>query len=118
MEFNSSSAVSRFGDMARFFGEETEGLSLREQADLSLRAVKRLLVDLDVARSFTSDQVDAAEIPTMAKMAVIGAYGEKLSMEEIRNYPEGGAIQSPNIRKATYEDAVKLYHKSLEGWTL
>jgi alcohol dehydrogenase class IV len=118
MEFNAPAAASRFADMARFFGEDTTGLSIREQANLSVRAVKMLLADLNVPTSFTSDQVDTSKIPLMAKMALVGAYGEKLTTKELEEYPTLGYIKSPNIRKATYTDAVRLYEKSMEGWTI
>ena len=117
MEFNLPAAIPQLCRMARFAGIADTGRP-RQQAEAMVRAVKELLIDLRFPKRFTAEQVDREKIPLMAAMAVQEVYGEKKDPRELLPIAPDTPVRSTNIRKATYRDAVELYERSLEGWTL
>ncbi len=117
MAWNTPAAPERFAVMAQQFGAAQPGSPLQEQADRAVQAVRHLLADLDCPRRFTPDQVDPEAIPTLARMAF--ARGSKLqSPADLLKVDTTGYVNSPNIRRARYDDVVKLYQHSLQGWDL
>lgn len=118
MEFNRSAAVERFSAMAEAMGVPRGTLPAGTHAEAAVREVKRLLADLDFPRRFDSQQVDRGAIPKMARM-VYARYSERLlSEEELERIPVDGYAPSPNVRKASYQDLISLYEKTLEGWEI
>lgn len=117
MEFNLPAAVGRLSRMARAAGVCAGGPPRRE-AEAMVRAVKELLLDLRFPTRFTEEQVDRRKIPLMAAMAASGVYGEKTDPKDLPAIPPETPVRSTNIRQATYQDVVRLYERSLEGWTL
>jgi alcohol dehydrogenase class IV len=118
MEFNLPSALDRFEMMAPYLGVNTAGKTPIEIGESAIYQVKRLLADLNFPRKFSEDVVDRSYIPVMAKMVFTRRKEENMTMEELHNLNVSGYGPNPNIRKAAYDDIVKLYELSLQGWEL
>lgn len=91
MEYNLPADPKKFIQIARAFGENTEGRPEIEAARLSVKAIKGLLDDLGISYRLGHYGIPREEIPGLAKAAI-------------------GAVRliSNNPRKATEEDVVKL----------
>jgi len=72
MEFNLLANPVKFIEIARAFGEKTDGLPETEAARLSVKAVKGLLDDLGISYRLSSYNIPKEEIPALAK-ATVGA---------------------------------------------
>lgn len=117
MAWNTCAAPERFATMARLFGTTQPGATLDEQAAGAVQGVKQLLADLDCPRMFSPQQVNRDAIPTMARLAF--ARGTVLTgAPDLDKISIDGYVNSPNIRRARYDDVVRLYEQTLEGWTL
>jgi alcohol dehydrogenase len=91
MEFNLLAVTQKFIQIARAFGENTDGLPEVEAARLSVKAIKSLLNDLDISYKLSEYDVPREEIPALAK-AAIGA----------------ARLISNNPRKVTEQEVIKL----------
>jgi alcohol dehydrogenase len=91
MEYNLPANPQKFIQIARAFGENTDGLPGIEAARLSVKAIKSLLDDLDISYKLSQYNIPREEIPGLAK-AAIGA----------------ARLISNNPRKATEKDVIKL----------
>jgi alcohol dehydrogenase class IV len=91
MEYNLPADPQKFIQIARAFGENTEGLPEIEAALLSVKAIKSLLDDLGISYRLGYYGIPREEIPGLAKAAI-------------------GAVRliSNNPRKATEEDVIRL----------
>lgn len=118
MEFNLSAAVERFSAMAEAMGVSRGSLPLRVHAEAAVSQVKSLLADLDFPRRFEPEQVDRNAIPRLVRMAYAQASQRYLSDKELEQISVDGYAPSPNIRKATYQELISLYEKTLQGWTI
>lgn len=117
MAWNASAALERFATMARIFGTASAGANLDERASSAVRGIKQLLADLDCPRKFTAEQLDKSAIPTMARLCF--ARGTVINNPaELEKISVDGYVNSPNIRRARFDDLVRLYEQSLEGWAL
>jgi alcohol dehydrogenase class IV len=67
MEFNLMGNLRKFADIANIFGQNTEGLSERQAARLSVEAVRELAEDLGVPSSLSVYGVKEEDIPGLAK---------------------------------------------------
>ncbi len=67
MEFNLMGNLPKFADIADIFGQNTEGLSERQAAQLSVEAVRELAEDLDVPSRLSVYGVKEEDIPGLAK---------------------------------------------------
>jgi alcohol dehydrogenase len=67
MEFNLMGNLPKFADIAGIFGENTEGLSDRQAARLSLDAVRELAEDLGVPSNLSAYGVKEEDIPGLAE---------------------------------------------------
>ena len=73
--FNLIACVDRFADMAEYFGENTDGLSKRDAADLALKAINKLATDVGIPANLVElgkrygKDVKASDIPTMTANA-------------------------------------------------
>jgi alcohol dehydrogenase class IV len=88
MEFNLLANPQKFIQIARAFGENTDGLSEGEAARLSVRAIKSLLSDLDISYKLSDYEVPREEIPALAKAAIgaarlIGNNPRKVTEKEV-----------------------------------
>ncbi len=63
MEFNLIGNLDKFAKIAWLMGERVEGLSLREQAQKSVEAVRRLSVDLNLRQRLGEIKIDETHIP-------------------------------------------------------
>ncbi|ARK28652.1 iron-containing alcohol dehydrogenase [Halalkalibacter krulwichiae] len=95
MEFNIIGNPEAFKEIAEIFGENTEGLSLYEAAELSVKAIKKLNQDAGIPAGFAEFGVT----------------------EEDLDYIAEGAIGSDNVlvnpRKPSLEDLKEIVRKSL-----
>lgn len=95
MEFNLVGNLEKFKEIAEIFGENTKGLTLREAAELSVKAVKKLNEDVGIPSGFGEYGVTEADLDYIAE----------------------GAIGSDNVlvnpRKSTIEDLKEIVRKSL-----
>ena len=91
MEYNLPANPQKFIQIARAFGENTDGLPEIEAARLSVKAIKSLLTDMDISYKLSQYNIPREEIPGLAKAAI-------------------GAVRliSNNPRKATEKDVIKL----------
>ena len=91
MEFNLLANPIKFTEIARAFGEKTDGLPEMEAARLSVKAIRSLLDDLGISYNLSNYNVPKDEIPALAKTAV-------------------GAVRliSNNPRKVTEKDVIKI----------
>jgi alcohol dehydrogenase class IV len=119
LEYNLQAVPDRIAAMAPFLGvPETTHWDTRTKAEQAVLQVKELLLDLDFPTRFTEEQVDRAKIPLMAKMVFVRRTAKNFTTEELEAMEVKGFGPNPNIRRATYSDLVKLYEKSLDGWTI
>ncbi len=105
MHFNLAAARSRFEALARVMGES--------EAEGAIAALKRLFVDLEFPKRYSTPPVERSAIPRMAILAMGGQFS--LHDAELR-YSSTTPVASANIRKATMGDLVRLYEKALDGW--
>ncbi|WP_047153930.1 iron-containing alcohol dehydrogenase [Aneurinibacillus tyrosinisolvens] len=97
MDFNVSTNLEKFKEIAIIMGENVDGLSQREAAQRAVHAVKQLVDDLDIP-------------------ATLGANKVNLSPEEIQvvaqeAFDSGVALANPKI--VTVEDLKKILEKAL-----
>ncbi|KIL37303.1 hypothetical protein SD71_00990 [Cohnella kolymensis] len=118
MEFNMPAALDRYVMMAPYLGVDSAGKNSIEIGEAVIYQVKKLLADLNFPRKFSEEVVDRKSIPIMAKMVFVRKLEKNLSLEELDKMELPLYGPNPNIRKATYDDFVKLYEKSFEGWEL
>ncbi len=67
MEFNLMGNLRKFADIANIFGQNTEGLSERQAARLSVEAVRELAEDLGVPSRLSAYGVKEEDIPGLAE---------------------------------------------------
>lgn len=91
MGYNLPANPQKFIQIARAFGENTDGLPEIEAARLSVKAIRSLLDDLDIAYRLGRYNIPREEIPSLAQTAM-------------------GAVRliSNNPRKATEKEVIKL----------
>ncbi|MCJ2164439.1 MULTISPECIES: iron-containing alcohol dehydrogenase [unclassified Pseudodesulfovibrio] len=74
-EFNLIAKVEEFAEMAEIMGENTDGLSPRDAAELALKAIRQLSVDVGIPETLTElgkrygKEVKASDIPIMTANA-------------------------------------------------
>lgn len=112
MEFNRPAALPRFARLAAAFGEGPGPEDAASTAAIS--RVKRLLADIGVPRRF--ETVDRARIPEMARMVFARNTSAQLDRAALARVDTSGYAPSPNVRRATYDDIVALYERSIVGW--
>lgn len=67
MEVNVMGNIEKFANIAKLLGENTEGLSLREQADLAIDAVAKLAKDLRIPSTLREVKVTEEMFETIVK---------------------------------------------------
>ncbi len=94
-EFNLISKLDRFADIAVALGENIEGLSLRDAADLGLEAIRTLSADVGIPADLTELGVKTQDLQIMAENAMKDACG----------------ITNP--RTPTLDDVIGIYKAAL-----
>ncbi len=67
MEFNLIGNLEKFADIARIFGEDNPGISVRKLAGLGVAAVRQLAEDLNVPQHLSAYGVKEEDIQTLAE---------------------------------------------------
>lgn len=95
MEYNLVGNLEKFKEIAEIFGELTEGITLREAAELSVKAIKQLNEDIGIPSGFAQFGITEDDLDFIAE----------------------GAINSDNVlvnpRKPSIEDLKEIVRKSL-----
>ena len=87
MEYNLPAFPEAFADIARWLGEEVEGLSVWEAAQRSVEAVQRLKADIGIPRALRDIGITEEQLPAIAQ----AAFGiERL----IRNNPRPLSVEA------------------------
>ncbi len=100
-EFNLIARLEKFATLAHLMGEDVEGLSDREAAEVCLAAIRTLSNDVGIAPNLTAlgkkygRKVDKADIPTMVGNAL------------------KDACVATNPRKATADDITKIFEAAM-----
>jgi alcohol dehydrogenase class IV len=97
MEYSSRGNPEKYGEIAAAMGERTDGLSVLEAARLSVTAVRKLALDL--------------EVPTLGGVGVDKSEFERLEPKMAEDALASGS-PSNNPRRASKEDIVALYEKA------
>ena len=92
MAYNLPGALEKFADIADAMGEVTDGLSVRDAAELAVEAVENLVEDCDVCVTLEDLEIPEEDFEDLAKVALTVA-------RPLENNP----------RKVTLEDAVEIY---------
>ncbi len=98
MEFNKPACEEKLARMALIIGEDHQGRSVADLAELAVRRVKEIYLDLDFPRYFGEAEFPVSEVPEMVGVAKSNFF-----------------VQN-NIRNVSEEDLVRLYEASLRGW--
>jgi alcohol dehydrogenase len=93
--FNLIAKLDRFVEMAKAMGENVEGLSSRDAAELALMAIKQLSVDVGIPSGLTELGVKTKDLKTMALNAQKDACG------------------FTNPRTPTLDDIIQIYKWAL-----
>ncbi len=96
-EYNLIAAPDRFAELARIMGENTDGLSRRDAAELSIKAMKQLSEDVGIPHSIKD----------------IGAKPEDFDLMAENALKDGNAFSNP--RKGTKEDIVKIFQEAYDA---
>jgi len=97
-EYNIIGSPEKFAAVARIMGYETEGLPLREAAQLAVEAIHQLNADVGIPGSLADLNIPADSIPEMAKIALTVT-------RPVENNP----------RKPTQEDVIAVYEAAFNG---
>jgi alcohol dehydrogenase len=74
-EFNLIARLDRFADIAVALGENIDGLSIRDAADLALEAIRQLSADVGIPANLTGLGVKKEDLKIMAENAQKDACG-------------------------------------------
>jgi alcohol dehydrogenase len=70
MEFNYIADVTKFAEVAKLMGESVEGLSVLEQAQISVQAVTDLINDIDMPTTLSQVNIPKDAIPRLSEAAI------------------------------------------------
>ena len=93
--FNMIACPERLADIALAMGENIEGLSVIEAADLAIESIKRLSKDIGIPSGLKELGVKEEDLPTLADNALKDACG----------------ITNPRI--ATKDDIIQIYKNAM-----
>lgn len=96
-EYNIPACPERFAELAKIMGENTDGLSTRDAAELSIKAMRQMCDDCGIPRSIKS----------------IGAKPEDFELMAENALKDGNAPSNP--RKGTKEEIVKLFQEAYDA---
>lgn len=98
VEYNIIGNPEKYATVAEVMGYETEGLPLREAAQLSVEAIHQLNADVGIPGSLAALNIPPDKIPEMAQIALTVT-------RPVENNP----------RKPTLEDVITVYEAALDG---
>lgn len=93
-EYNLNSAPERFAHLAVLLGENTDGLSVMEAAQKSIKAMRDLAADVGIPKTLKEMGVKREDFELMAENALL----------------DGNAFSNP--RKGSKEDIISLFEKA------
>jgi alcohol dehydrogenase len=93
--FNLIACPERFVDIAETMGEQVEGLSPRDAAELALEAIQKLASDIGIPSGFELLGVKEKDFPVLVKNAMVDA------------------CSLTNPRQATEQDLMQIYKNAL-----
>ncbi len=93
--FNLIASPERFADIAEAMGENIEGLSVRDAADVAIQSIQQLSADVGIPTGLTQLGVKEGDLRIMAENAM------------------KDATSFTNPRKATLEDIIQIYRNAL-----
>ncbi|MGF7436832.1 iron-containing alcohol dehydrogenase [Lentilactobacillus senioris] len=96
-QYNLIADPQRFAELAEFMGENTDGLSTRDAAELSIKAMKQMSKDVGIPKSIKE----------------IGAKPEDFRMMAENALKDGNAFSNP--RKGTVDDLVKIFQAAYDA---
>ncbi|RDF80024.1 1,3-propanediol dehydrogenase [Lacticaseibacillus paracasei] len=96
-EYNIIACPDRFAQLAEIMGENTEGLSTRDAAELAIKAMKQLSEDVGIPHSIKE----------------IGAKPEDFELMAENALKDGNAYSNP--RKGTKEDIIKIFQAAYDA---
>lgn len=96
-EYNIIACPDRFAQLAEIMGENTEGLSTRDAAELAIKAMKQLSEDVGIPHSIKE----------------IGAKPEDFELMAENALKDGNALSNP--RKGTKEDIIKIFQAAYDA---
>lgn len=96
-EYNIIACPDRFAQLAEIMGENTEGLSTRDAAELAIKAMKQLSEDVGIPHSIKE----------------IGAKQEDFELMAENALKDGNAFSNP--RKGTKEDIIKIFQAAYDA---
>lgn len=99
VDYNIIGAPGKYAAVAELMGYDTEGLSLREAGQMVVEAIMQLNDDVGIPSSLKALDIQAKDIPEMARIALTVAV-------PVKNNP----------RKPTLEDVIRVYEVALEGF--
>ncbi|KIR08870.1 1,3-propanediol dehydrogenase [Levilactobacillus brevis] len=96
-EYNIIACPERFAELAEIMGENTDGLSTRDAAELAIKAMKQLSEDVGIPHSIKEIGAKPEDFELMAKNAL----------------KDGNAFSNP--RKGTKEDIIKIFQAAYDA---
>lgn len=96
-EYNIIACPERFAELAEIMGENTDGLSTRDAAELAIKAMKQLSEDVGIPHSIKE----------------IGAKPEDFELMAENALKDGNAFSNP--RKETKEDIIKIFQAAYDA---
>ncbi|KRK98895.1 1,3-propanediol dehydrogenase [Secundilactobacillus odoratitofui DSM 19909 = JCM 15043] len=96
-KYNIQACPERFAELAEIMGENTDGLSTRDAADLAIKAMRQMCDDVNIPRSIKS----------------IGAKPEDFELMAENALKDGNAFSNP--RKGTKEEIVALFQEAYDA---
>ncbi|MCW3779084.1 iron-containing alcohol dehydrogenase [Levilactobacillus namurensis] len=96
-EYNIIACPERFAELAKIMGENTDGLSTRDAAELSIKAMKQMSQDVGIPASIKE----------------IGAKPEDFELMAENALKDGNAFSNP--RKGTKEDIIKIFQAAYDA---
>ncbi|MDH3259102.1 MAG: iron-containing alcohol dehydrogenase [Deltaproteobacteria bacterium] len=99
LEFLAPAAEEKLANVARWLGQDTEGLSTREAAFMASEGLRDLMSDLGLARGLKYVGFDEKDIDELSEAAM-----------------QVQRLLTMSPRRVTLEDAKEIYRDSLENW--
>lgn len=96
-EYNIIACPERFAELAEIMGENTDGLSTRDAAELSIKAMRQLSQDVGIPKSIKDIGAKPEDFPLMAENAL----------------KDGNAFSNP--RKGTKEEIIQLFQQAYDA---
>lgn len=96
MEYNKIAAAEKYGAIAGFLGDDVNGVSLYQGANLAVIAVKRLLEEVNISIKLKDYGISKDDVPAMVAS----------TMKQSRLFV-------PNARNMTEKDITDIYMRSL-----